>query len=230
MKKTLSVTPSKGQLLPGAVYMAFSLLILPGLLSLLLALLPVPVSAGMANFWFFVLNFLVTVGIFHKFLLSSLKELRHNLSSILLFAALGLILYWMFNLAVSFLIVTVQPDFANVNDSSIAELAAQNYPLMAIGTVALVPIAEELLFRGVLFAGLYNRSRVAAFAVSTLIFCAIHVVGYVGLYPPVTLLLCFFQYIPAGLSLGWAYAKTGSIFAPVLMHTAINAIGILAMR
>ena len=48
-----------------------------------------------------------------------------------------------------------------------------------------------------------------------------------GLAP---LLLCFVQYLPAGLCLGWAYARADSIFAPTLMHMIINLIGMLAMR
>ena len=62
----------------------------------------------------------------------------------------------------------VYPDFSNVNDTSIMELTQQNYTLMAIGTVLLVPVVEETLYRGVVFGSLYKRSRVAAYTVSTL--------------------------------------------------------------
>ena len=58
----------------------------------------------------------------------------------------------------------------------------------------------------------------------------IHVMGYIGQFDWLTLVLCFLQYIPAGLWLAWAYEKSDSIFAPMLIHTAINAIGIYAMR
>ena len=34
----------------------------------------------------------------------------------------------------------------------------------------------------------------------------------------------------SGISLGWAYHKSGSIFAPILVHAAVNAMGIAAMR
>ena len=91
-------------------------------------------------------------------------------------------------------------------------------------------IVEELLYRGIFFGGLYNRNRIVAFVVSTLIFAVIHVTSYVGYYPPVTLLLCFLQYIPAGIALAWAWMKSGSIITPIVMHMIINAIGITAMR
>lgn len=230
MNKTLTLTPTNRQLLWGAVYMVLSLLVLPNLLTLAVGYFSIPLSAGMINFLFFVLNFVVTAGIFHNFLIASIRGLHHKLASILGTALLALIVYWAANLALNLLILTIEPEFINVNDNTIAIMASEDYVLIAFGTILLVPIAEELLFRGVLFAGLYNRNRIAAFAASTLVFCAIHVMGYVGLYSPRVLLLCFLQYIPAGLCLGWAYAKTNSIFAPVLMHTVINAIGILAMR
>ena len=46
----------------------------------------------------------------------------------------------------------------------------------------------------------------------------------------ITLLLCFCQYIPAGICLGWAYAKSGTIWCPVLIHMTVNQIGMLFMR
>ena len=105
-----------------------------------------------------------------------------------------------------------------------------NRLLMLIGTVILVPPVEECLFRGLIFGLFHRRSRLAAYAVSSLLFCAIHVIGYIGYYEPLHLLLCFVQYLPAGLALGWAYEFSGSIYAPTLIHMAVNAIGILSMR
>ena len=34
------------------------------------------------------------------------------------------------------------------------------------------------------------------------------------------------EYIPAGIALAWAYEKADTIFAPVLMHSLINALSI----
>jgi membrane protease YdiL (CAAX protease family) len=99
---------------------------------------------------------------------------------------------------------------------------------MVIGTVVLVPIVEETLYRGLIF-GLLPK-RILRYAVSVGAFCAIHVMGYIGYYEPLHLLLCFMQYIPAGLVLAYAYERSGSIFAPILIHMAINGIAMLFMR
>ena len=54
--------------------------------------------------------------------------------------------------------------------------------------------------------------------------------GYFGVYTPMQLLISFLSYLPAGFCLGWAYEKADTIFAPILIHAAVNAIGIYGMR
>ena len=87
-----------------------------------------------------------------------------------------------------------------------------------------------------LTAGLYSGITVAiispilAYLLSMSIFSAIHVAGYVGMTDWLTLLLCFFQYLPASFALAWSYHRSGSIFTSVLTHTVVNLIGKLAMR
>ena len=145
-------------------------------------------------------------------------------------AAAGFFLYWAGNLLVGSLVLWMDPEFININDSTIIAMADADFLPIAICTTFFVPVAEELLFRGVLFAGFYRCSPVSGFLISTIVFSAIHIAAYIGSYPWYTLLLCFIQYIPPSLALGWAYAKSGSILSPMLMHIVINAIGIFVMR
>ena len=88
------------------------------------------------------------------------------------YAGAGLLLYWLGSFLINLIIIGVYPDFSNVNDESIAALTSENYELMAIGTVLLVPIVEETLYRGVVFSKLHGRSPVLAYIVSTLVFDA----------------------------------------------------------
>ena len=62
------------------------------------------------------------------------------------------------------------------------------------------------------------------------VFSIVHIAGYVGYADWLTMLLCFFQYMPAGFALAWCYHRTGSIFTSVLLHMTVNQIGMLAMR
>ena len=230
MHRNLTVTPTKRQLLWGLIYLPVELIVLPVVLALFVILIPVALTDGQLNGIYFTLNFLVVLLIFHNFLLKDLCRCAGRIGKILGAAGLGFLMYMGANFVLSILILRLDPNFANVNDAAIADMAASDYWIIAFCTVFLVPVTEELLFRGVLFAGLYNRSRIAAYAVSAAMFCAVHVIGYIGTYPLQTLLLCLLQYIPPSLCLGWAYAKSDSVIAPVLIHTLVNALGVLSMR
>ena len=105
-----------------------------------------------------------------------------------------------------------------------------NFWVMAIGTVFLVPVAEEALHRGLIFGSLYQKSHMAGYLLSAAIFSAVHIFGYTGVYTPLHLVLAFLQYIPAGLTLCWAYRLSGSIYAPILIHATINAISLISLR
>lgn len=211
----------------GWLYLALELFVLPGLLTMGNAQLSRPLSEAALNFLFFFLNFAAVILIFHRFLYQSIVQAGKQFSKVLRAAVLGFLAYWFTSMVLSAIPVF---RFSNVNDQAIAAMAKGNFPLVATGTVLLVPVTEETLYRGLLFQGLYNRNRAAAYIISTLVFAAIHVVGYIGAYSPEQLTLCFLHYIPAGLCLAWAYASADCIFAPILIHTVINAMGIYAVR
>ena len=139
-------------------------------------------------------------------------------------------IYWVISLLLGKLITWLYPDFGNTNDSGIAALAKENYFLTAIGTVLLVPLAEECMHRGAVFGGLYRKNRLFAYIISTILFALVHIDGYFGMVDGVLLLLNFLQYIPAGIVLAAAYDISGSIFAPIFIHMAVNLLGILSLR
>ena len=223
-KLSVSMTQKEQQF--GWFYWAFQLLVLPALLDLI----PGSFSDIQLNFFYFLLNFLCLVVIFWVFLKRSGKDALKRPVKILFCALIGYLAYWAMSLLLQQLIFLVKPDFSNANDSSILQLADQDFALTLVGTVVLVPLAEELMYRGLFFGCLYRRSPAAAYVVSTAVFAVIHVLGYLNSADLITLCLCFLQYLPAGVCLGWAYSRSGSIFAPIAMHIAINLTSILAMR
>ena len=226
--KKLPVTPTKKEKICAIVYMLLEFLVLPTVISLLNSMLPNPLNAARLNLAFFALNYVVVGLILRKFIGKSLIESQPGL--LLGSAALGMLAYWAMNLAVGTVILLINPEFANVNDAAIADMAQSDLLFSILGTVVLVPPCEELLFRGVVFGGMYNRRPLMAYVLSTLCFSAIHVIGYIGLFSWDILLLCFLQYLPAGICLAWSYVRSGSILAPILIHTLVNAMGIAFLR
>ena len=229
-RKHITVSLTKTEALWGWLYLALEFLVLPAVLYWLAGKLFPGVSDGEVNFLFYFINFWATILIFHKFLSRNLGVAKSNLLRMSLYVLLGLFIYWAASLVMAELTYHLMPDFVNINDMSIAAMSQDGYLLTAIGTVILVPVAEECLFRGLLFRGMYGKSRWAAYAISSLCFCLPHVAAYIGSYDWTILALCFVQYLPAGLMLAWSYEKSNTIITPVLIHTIINAFGIYAMR
>ena len=213
-----------------ALYLALQLFVLPGLLNRLNAMLPQSLTDAKLNFLFFCLNFCCVVLFCRRFLRSSLTHSLRNFWHFAKGLVLGFGLYGLSSFAFAWLTDQFFPWFSNVNDASVAQMYRQEPELMTIGTVLLVPITEELLYRGLLFQGLHRRSRKAAYVISVTVFCMIHVAGYVGKYDLFTLTLCLVQYIMPSVILAWSYEQADSIFAPILIHTTINAMGIYAVR
>ena len=221
-------------------YLAFQTLLLPSLLQAVLTILSVAYSDAVLNLTFFAVNFVAAAAIFHRFLKESLRELPKKLWPCVWKAALALLGCKLAVHLLNILLQTLWPEYfdmtafgpalRNPNDMHIAQMVSQQFWLMALGTVFLVPPVEELLHRGAVFGMLWKKNKVLAWLVSVVLFSGIHILGYLQLGDSLLLFLCFLQYIPPAIALCWLYMSTGSIFAPILMHMAYNAICILFVR
>ena len=210
----------------GFIYMAFSFIALPWLLSEGNAYLADPLSQGKLNFLYYFLNFGFMVWICRKFLGQSLKYALRIPFPVIWYGILGYLGSKALGEILGILTLLVYPSFSNVNDASITGLFQSDMQLMAIGTVFLVPVAEELFFRGLIFRNLHGKNQVAAYLVSMVLFSLIHVAGYIGAYSPMHLLMCFLQYLPASFCLCWCYCQTGTIITPIFMHALTNAMSV----
>lgn len=232
MKKNrfLSVSLTSAEVIWGYLYFAFEVLLLPSALLLLNRHLPRPMSSAELNFAYFGINFIAVLLIFHNYLVKSLQKIREHPAYFCQAVILGFVAYWVCRTLMRMAMEKFLPGFTNVNDASIFAMADDNLFLMAVGTVVLVPPVEECLIRGLIFRGLYEKSRWLAYLASMLVFGFIHVSGFLNSVAPLELLLCFLQYLPAGLCLAWSYTKADTVFAPILIHAAVNAIGIWQVR
>ena len=230
MKKSLTICPNNQETIGGFCWIAFQLTLLPQLLIYGNARLAQPLNDAQLNFVFYLLNFMATLLIFHDFLGSSLSQVWRHPAYFCQAVILGFVAYYACAEATGWLIGKLVPSYSNYNDEAIFAMRGTNHFLMLIGTVVLVPPAEECIFRGLIFRRLYSRNRWAAYIVSIAAFACLHVLSYLGSYSPLELLMAVLQYLPAGLCLAWSYAKADTIFAPIAIHAAVNYITINGLR
>ncbi|HIY22128.1 MAG TPA: CPBP family intramembrane metalloprotease [Candidatus Flavonifractor merdigallinarum] len=95
--------------------------------------------------------------------------------------------------------------------------------------VVLMPVVEEMLFRGFFYGGLRRSSRVLAWVASVIPFAVYSVWQFTFSYGVVDLryLLLAVRYLPSGLALTWCYDRGGSVWAAIFLHMAINALTLL---
>ncbi|MFN8639650.1 MAG: type II CAAX endopeptidase family protein [Dehalococcoidia bacterium] len=93
------------------------------------------------------------------------------------------------------------------------------YVALAVALGAMVPIVEELTFRGLIHRTLRTRwSLVPSAAVSGLVFAAAH------LDPPHLLPL-----FVLGFALAWSYERSGSLWGSIVPHGGLNALTVLVL-
>ncbi len=99
------------------------------------------------------------------------------------------------------------------------------WPLSFLVVAILAPVAEELLFRGVLLPGLARTSLGfwGAATVSTLVWTALHIGNA---YSVAGMLLVFML----GMIFCWLFAKTGSLRVPIAAHMLNNTLACVVLQ
>ena len=228
--KELPIPLTDSEMTWGLRYLMFQFFFLPSLLQIVLELFFPGISFAVLNFLYYLINLCALLWIFRAFLDASVSYAQTHIVAVSIAAAVGFCAFELSNIGLGALIGSLWPDFFNINDATISSNGQNHIMLTAIGTIVMVPLCEELLFRGLLFGMFRRRSRWLGYLISVVCFCSIHVMNYAGEFEFLHLLVCFVQYIPAGLVLAASYDLSGSIFAPVLIHAAVNTIGVLSMR
>jgi membrane protease YdiL (CAAX protease family) len=150
---------------------------------------------------------------------------KSNLLRALAWAAAGFVVVLPVALALGSLSQAVLQKIGWAPQAQAAVEMLLNAPLWPTGVylgvfaVVLAPIAEEFIFRGVLFPFVRQLGypRLAWFGVSGL-FALIH--GDVAIFVPLFVL---------ALALTWLYEKTGSLLAPVAVHGLFNAANLVLL-
>ena len=94
------------------------------------------------------------------------------------------------------------------------KLPAGQIVVYGLVAVVLAPVAEEVLFRGILYPTLKRTGHpLAALWITSLLFASIHLN-----------LLAFVPLTFLALTLAWLYERTGNLLAPILTHVLFNGV------
>ena len=230
MNKTkLTLSLNKTELIVGWIYLALWYLVLPLVAAGICILIGLR-SVAAVNLIYNGMNFVCCCLIFRRMLLESFDHIRQNRKSLINALVPGFGAYLLSAYVTGMLIMLLKPDFTNANDAVVHSMVEEFPLLIPLAVIVLVPIAEECLFRGLLFVPLCRKNRILGYAVTVVVFSAIHIVGYLDSYDAVSLLICVMQYAPGAAVLCWACESSDSLVPPILIHMTINTIGILFAR
>ena len=94
--------------------------------------------------------------------------------------------------------------------------------------MVLAPILEELLFRGLVFRSLRDKSKWLAIFASSFLFGFLHI--YSALFAgDLSQLIYLFSYGGMGFAFSYAYEKRKTICVPILMHMINNLVAIILL-
>ena len=225
----MTLTLTKKEIRWGWFFLAAQLLVVAFAVALICALLGITSMAAITAATFYV-NAALALVIFRPLLVQSLGNCRGKWKQTLLIVLRGFGMYWVINYILTLLILLIDPEFSNVNDASVGSMLREMPLLMGLAVVVAAPLAEECLFRGWMFTGLARKSLPLAYLVTIGVFSAVHILGYIGIYPPRTLLLCLLQYLGPSLILCRVCRKSDSLCAPLLLHMMINVLACLFLE
>ena len=182
------------------------------------------------NFLFGLLNAAALILIFRRYLKDQFSRLQWRGWRLFADVGLGYLIYFGLAYAAGIVIQLLTGLFSveNVNANQEAvEASVRAVPALAIiDACLLAPPTEELLTRGLIFCGLYRRSRFWAYALSMLVFSFAHCAGSI-LYQPVGVtVINLVTYLPAGFILARVYERTETIWTSILLHGVINAVSL----
>ena len=217
------------ELICGLIYLPLHIFLMPFAVSLVFAplLFGKTPSEATLTLIYYLIGFLFILVFMSGFLKGSFSDFTDRFASSLQSALLGYILYIIMLYAVSYILtlISAQPP-SNPNNEAVTSQISRNWETMLVSTILLAPIVEETLFRGVLFGLIRKRSRTAAYIVSFLLFATYHLWTYALKGFDIRYIFYMLQYLPGSIALARCYEKSGTIWAPVLLHMMINGVSV----
>ncbi len=230
-KKAATTHMEPYERLAGTIFFLVYLLVMPLLADKLFALaqtlLGVRLGATQQNEIYHYVLFGVTLLIFHRFLALTTSRFFDNLNHSLTTLFLSLLVFYGAN-ELSYRVCRLFfHTRVNLNDTAIAaQVGSAPRPTLLIA-VLIAPFVEEVLFRGLVFGCLKEKSRVVAYALSALLFAFLYVWALARASWTVESFVLLAQYLIPGLVFAWAFDRSGTLWASILLHAIVNALALL---
>lgn len=186
-------------------------------------------TASMKDMIYYYVLFAATLVIFHGYLARTTRKLGENFALSLKTLLMGLVALYGLNELVYRLTHALMDNRTNLNDVSISAQIHTSPRLTLLIVVFLAPFVEETLFRGLIFGNLRPRSRWMAYIVSCLLFALVHVWQFAVVKRDMTYLVLMVQYLVPGLVLAWAYDHSETLWTPIGLHAAVNALSVWSL-
>ena len=224
---------TEGEKIAGTIFFVIYVAVLPFVtrpaLDLLGRMMGVEIGQSLGNTLYYYGVFAVTLILFHRFIGRTTRLFVDGLNESLKTLAMGFVAFYGLNVIVYRIMGMTAAAPKNLNDMTIsAQIHAAPRTTVLI-VVALAPFVEEVLFRGLVFGGIRQRSRFAGYAVSCLLFALLHVWQYaVGSHDPSYLLLTV-EYLVPGMVFCWAYEHSGTLWTSIFLHAGVNALSVATL-
>ena len=223
-----------GEYIKGAVLLILYLALMPYIMLLISELMqaitgnPIPETALLLAPYY--LSFALAVLLFKDYFIVQLSVFGHNLGRSIGSMFRCYFLMYGITLVCAMLLLAIGLNTGNPNDLALEGLVQDYDKVMLVMAVFLAPLVEELLFRGLIFGGLYKRKPAAAYIVSWLAFGAAHLLQYAIQSGEWSMLLYLIEYLPPSIAWGWCYKRSGNIWTVIFMHMIFNAMSMAVMR
>ncbi|WP_325200501.1 CPBP family intramembrane glutamic endopeptidase [Oscillibacter sp.] len=187
-----------------------------------------PVSGELYGAAYYYGLFAVTAVLFHHLLGRTTRRFLDDPGLALKTAGVGMVAYYGLGELAARLGSVFADRTGNLNDSAITARTGSAPHMTLLIVVFLAPFVEETLFRGLVFGGLKEKSRLLAYAVSCALFALLHVWQFALANRDPAYFLTMVQYLIPGLVLAWAYDHSGTLWASIGLHAGVNALSALA--
>lgn len=220
---------TRTQAVLGWCWLPMHFFVVPLLVSMAAFYAPVELDGAELSFICYAVYFAFTLIVMWPWLRRNFDVLVENPGRCALCLLMALAIDYEVTLLVQIVLLLLEKSIQNPNNTQVAEYASYNYGAMKAAAVYLAPVAEETLFRGVVFGTIRRKNRAAAYAVSMLLFGFYHVWQYAVVYADPWQLVYMAQYLPAAFVLCWQYERSGSIWTPIAFHMLLNALSFFVL-